>query len=128
MLETVKKVVASKAFKELLRVLVALLAGYAGSGCGVLPPPNAAQLDVFECQLAALEEVVPAEAAEDLVMALRADNSDYVVAQLLRLGIRWESIEALADAYNACSAPAALEPAEPDPLDGGVPGPQLLRL
>lgn len=128
MLETVKSIVASKAFKELPRVLVALFVGYAASGCGVLPPPNAAQLDVFECQLAALEEVVPAEAAEDLVMALRAQNFDYAVAQLLRLGVRRESIEALAAAYDACSAPAALEPAEPDPLDGGVPGPQLLQL
>lgn len=126
-MDTVKKIVASKAFKELLRVLVALLAGYAGSGCGVLPPPNAAQLDVFECQLAALEEVVPSEAAEDLVMALRAQQYEYAVKQLLALGIRPESIQGLAESYDACSAPAALEPA-PDPTEEGVPAPELLRL
>jgi len=126
-MDTVKKIVASKAFKELLRVLIALLAGYAGSGCGVLPPPNAAQLDVFECQLAAFEEVIPREAAEDLVMAARANNIEYLVRQLLALGLRAPAIEALADAYHACSAPAALESA-PDPTEEGVPGPQLLRL
>jgi hypothetical protein len=96
--------------------------------CGLQRPPNAAQLDVFECQLAALEEAVPREAAEDLVMAARSKNFGYVVQQLLRFGLNEPAIEAVADAFSACSAPVALEPAEVDPLDGGVPPAGVLHI
>lgn len=117
----IKTVVASKAFKEILRVVLALLAGYAGSGCGVALPANSAQLDVFECQLAAFEDAnVPLAAAEDLVMAARARNYEYVVKQLLTLGLAVESIESLIDAYNACSEPVALEP-RPDISEQPIP-------
>lgn len=111
MLEALKKFVKSRLFKEVLAVIAAALSGYASAGCGVLPPPNAAQLDVFECQLAALEDAVPDEAAEDIVMALRAQNYEYATLQLLRLGLDRERIAAVADAYDACSASAVEAPA-----------------
>lgn len=123
-----KTVVASKAFKEILRVVLALLAGYAGSGCGVVLPANSAQLDTFECQVAALEDAdVPLAAAEDLVMALRAQNFEYAVKQLLRLGVTVEAIEGIAEAYNACSEPVALEP-RPDISEQPIPPDGVLRI
>jgi hypothetical protein len=111
--------------------LVAFLAVASGvAGCAGLftREPNAAQLDVFECQLAALEEAVPREAAEDLVMAARSKNFGYVVQQLLRFGLNEPAIEAVADAFSACSAPVALEPAEVDPLENGVPPAGVLHI
>jgi hypothetical protein len=111
--------------------LVAFLAVASGvAGCAGLftREPNAAQLDVFQCQLAALEEAVPAEAAQHLVMAARTGNIEYVVRHLLALGLNEPLIEAVADAFVACSAPVALEPAELDPLDGGVPPAGVLHI
>lgn len=94
--------------------------------CAFNREPNAPQLDVFECQLDAFADAVPSEAAEDLVMAARAGNFDYVVGQLLRLGLDRARIQALADAFDACLVPHALEPA-PDPDAEGVPAPGVLQ-
>lgn len=123
MLEFLKKVARSQAFKEVLRVLVALAAGYTASGCGLIAghAPNQAKLDVYECQLAVLAAVVPPAVAEDLVMAARAGNGSYVVKQLLSLGLTPEAVTAAADAFQAC------EPAEPAPAPAESAPPELLR-
>lgn len=87
-------------------------------GCGGLfGPAKSPQLTAFECQLEAFEAVVPRPVAEDLVMAARAGNIQYLVSQLLRLGVAEGRIEALADAFGACeraSAPPAPPPAPPE--------------
>lgn len=104
MLDFLKNAVKSKAFKELLRVLVALAAGYAGSGCSgaALQAPNSAQIAVYECQLAALADAVPPEVAQDVVMAARAGQVHYVVGQLAAFGLDLPRIEAFVEAFNAC--------------------------
>lgn len=112
-MDTVKRIVKSQLFKDFLKVLVAFLSGYASSGCGIVggPAPNAAQLDVYKCQVEALAEAVPPAVAEDLVMALRAEQYTYAVRQLLALGLDRDRISALAKAYDACSPKAP--PPEP---------------
>lgn len=83
------------------------------AACGLVVDHPA--IHVYECQVDALAEAVPRGAAEDLVMAARAGNHEYVVLQLLRLGLDEEAIRAAAEAYGACSAPAALPAAEESP-------------
>lgn len=115
-MELLSKIVKSQAFKEILRVLVALLAGYASSGCNLasLPAPRAAELAVFECQLAAFEAVVPRALAEDVLAAARVGNFEYVVVQLRSLKLSAADIQAVAQAFDACRpAPVEPEPAEP---------------
>jgi hypothetical protein len=111
-----------------LAAFLAVAAGVTGCAGFLSREPNAAELDVFECQLAALEDAVPREAAEDLVMAARSKNFGYVVQQLLRFGLTEGRIEAVADAFVACSAPVALEPEAVDPSDAGVPVPGVLHI
>ena len=104
MLNFLKSVVKSPYFKEVLRLLLAALAGASASGCGALPLGDAKSpaIEVFECQLAVFEAVVPAPVAEDLVMAARAGNFDYVVAQLQRLKLSGNDIKTLAAGYDEC--------------------------
>lgn len=92
-----------------LFVLAAALAVLAACGVFGGRAANQPNLDVFACQLDALRDAVPAPVAEDLVMALRAGNAQYAVRQLLALGLDLDRINALAEAYNACT------PAEPAP-------------
>jgi hypothetical protein len=114
------RIVKTKTFKGVLAVLAAALTAYAASGCGLLgSTPRHPSLDVFECQLAAFEAVVPKAAAEDLVMAARNGNIEYLVKQLLRLGVSEKGVERLAEAFGECAvtnrgatpspAPAAVE-------------------
>jgi hypothetical protein len=109
------KIVKTKTFKGVLAVLAAALTAYTASGCGLLGSnPRHPQLDVFECQLAAFKAVVPRAAAEDLVMAARSGNVEYLVKQLLRLGVSEKGIERLAEAFGVCER-----------ADGGdVPSPE----
>lgn len=122
MLNFLKSVVKHPAFKEVLRLVLAALAGASASGCGALASvvPNQAQLDVYECQVAAVVEYIPPAAAEDVVMALRNGSYEYAVKQLLAFGLDVERIRALADAYDACS-PA------PEPAPAAPEAPELLR-
>jgi hypothetical protein len=103
--EVLSRVVKSKTFKAVVAVLAAALTAYAASGCGLLggATPRHPSLDVFECQLAAFEAVVPKAAAEDLVMAARNGNIEYLVKQLLRLGVSEKGIERLAEAFGECA-------------------------
>lgn len=92
--------------KAHLFVLAAALAVLAACGVFGGRAVNQPSLDVFACQLSALSAAVPAPVAEDLVMALRAGNAQYAVRQLLALGLDLDRINALAEAYNACTPPA----------------------
>ncbi len=96
--------------------LAVALATAVGVACGAFGAraPNQPQRDVFACQLAVLKDAVPPEAAEDLVMALRAGNHEYVVRQLLAVGLDRPRIAALAEAYNACFPAPAEPPPEPE--------------
>jgi hypothetical protein len=102
-LEILKKIVKSPYFKEILRLALAALAGASASGCAGVPfaavPP---QVAVYECQLAALADAVPPEVAQDVVMAARAGQIQYVVGQLASFGLDFPRIERFVDAFNAC--------------------------
>ncbi len=99
-----------------IRALLAVAALVAG--CGGFPPAGRPSLAVFECQLAVFTEIVPPEAAADLVMAARVGNARYVVAQLLALDVAPEDIQAAADAFRECQPPNPVQDAEGGPADG----------
>lgn len=109
--------------KALVALVLALLAAFgvnlAGCGSASLPPAVTAAQARLECQLAALERVVPREVAIDLAKAARAGNGRYVVEQLLGLGVTVEDITRASDEFHACSAPSA-PPPSPEP-DAGAP-------
>lgn len=102
--------------KAAVALALAVLAAYGisfSSGCSraALPPAAAKALAVYECQRDVLESVVPRAVAEDLVMAARAGNGQYVIQQLLGLGLTLEAIEQAADAFRQCSGEQASAPA-----------------
>jgi hypothetical protein len=112
------RVFRNPAVRKSLAALVLAVLAAAGislsTGCGAsLPPAVAKAQATLECQLAALETVVPLSVAEDLVMAIRAGNHEYAVRQLLGLGLTVEDVKGAADAFNACAG-------EPE-ADAGVP-------
>jgi hypothetical protein len=102
--------------KAVVALVLAVLAAYGisfSSGCSraALPPAAAKALAVYECQRDVLESVVPRAVAEDLVMAARAGNGQYVLQQLLGLGLTPEVIEQAADAFHQCAGPQEPAPA-----------------
>lgn len=106
---------AAPATRELLRLVFAALAGALSSGCGLIEARNP-DFDVFECQVEAFADAIPRAAAEDLAMAARSVNVEYVVKQLLRLGLVEGRIQAVAEAYQACAAePALMDEPTPAP-------------
>lgn len=116
-----KTLFKSPVTKEVLRLILAALAGSLSSGCGLvgLADPNSPAAAKFACQVEAFEAVVPAPVAEDLAMAALRHDFDYIVAVLLRMEVAPEEILAAAEAFRACDAegPQAPAPAaEPDPL------------
>jgi hypothetical protein len=116
-MDLLRRIVASPAVRKALVALVLTILAAAGvslgTGCGAAIPPAVERAQArLECQLAALERVVPREVAVDLANAARAGNSEYVVRQLLGLGLTPADISAAADAFSACSAePSADAPA-----------------
>lgn len=119
-MDLLRKLVASPAVRKAFVAPVLAVLAAAGvslsAGCGgSLPPAVAARFAVLECQHAALETVVPAYVAEDLVMAARAGNVGYVVKQLLALGLTVEQIQGVADAFNACEGGAESDAGAPEP-------------
>lgn len=101
--------------KAAVALVLAILAAYGisfGSGCSrsALPPAAAKALAVYECQLDVLEAVVPRSAAEDLVMAARAGNGQYVLQQLLGLGLTLDVIERAATDFHKCAGPQESPP------------------
>ncbi len=80
-----------------------LSGGIVGCAGRPLTPIVAAAIDVLECQLDAVEELVPqAELAESIVMAARAGDVDAAVAGLVQLGMSAEEVKAVAAAFSAC--------------------------
>lgn len=90
------------------------------AGCaGGFPPAGRPALAVFECQVAALSELdLPVAAVEDLVMAARAGQAEYVVRQLLALDVSPEDISAAGAAFHACAPPNPVQDSEGGPADG----------
>lgn len=116
-MEFLKKVVSSPAFKEILRLLVAALAGALSSGCGLVgvAAPDSPAAAKFACQVEAFEAVVPAPVAEDLAMAALRHDFDYIVAVLLRMEVSPEDILSAAEAFRACDVEGAQAPAPAAP-------------
>ncbi len=114
--EFLLKIVRTKTGKAVVGLLAAALSAYAASGCGVFGAKHPAEFDVFACQIDAIADFVPEAAAEDIAMAARAGNYDYVVRQLLRLGLDEKAVMAAAEAFQACSPPAPPQaPQAPSP-------------
>lgn len=120
-MEFLKKVVSSPAFKEVLRLLLAAVAGALSSGCNLVgvADPNSPAAAKFACQVEAFEAVVPAPVAEDLAMAALRQDFDYIVAVLLRMEVSPEEILQAAEDFRACDAegPQAPAPSEPAPVE-----------
>lgn len=125
-MEFLKKVISSPAFKEILRLLVAALAGALSSGCGLVgvSAPDSPAAAKFACQVEAFEAVVPAPVAEDLAMAALRHDFDYIVAVLLRMEVAPEDILSAADAFRACDA---VTPAQAAPEAPAALAPELTR-
>jgi hypothetical protein len=102
-----------KAFLALvLAVLTALGIGF-GGGCGgaALHPAAAKAQAVLECQLAAVERVVPREVAADLIRAGRDRDRESLTKQLLGLGLQLKpsAVRQAVDAFVECASPPAPE-------------------
>lgn len=110
------RVIKHPAFKEVLRLVLAALAGAASSGCGVLPDAKSPALAAFECRAAVLAPYV-ADAAPSVVAAVSAGDVN-PVELLLSLGLTPEEIVSVARAYQACKPVTPETPAEPAAVIG----------
>ncbi len=93
--------------KSLLALVLAVLAAAGvslGSGCGASALPPAEIKARLECQIKALETVVPRRTALELIEAAQASEWDRVAERLVGLGVTSTRIHAAADAFRACSA------------------------
>ena len=121
-MEFLKSLFKSPVTKEVLRLILAALAGSLSSGCGLvgLAAPDSAAAAKFECQQAVFAELVPAPVAEDLALAGLRQDFDYIVAVLLQMEVSPEDILQTAEDFRACDAegPAAPAPAAPVNLLG----------
>jgi hypothetical protein len=118
-MNVLKGLLADKRVRAALIALALAVAGYFGVGCasfGQLRPDVAARLEVYACQVEALSEILPEGAAEDLAMAGRVGNAEYVVRQLLSFGLNEQEIQKAAEAYHACKPPELPAVVMPDPL------------
>lgn len=106
-----KKLVKSPAFKEVVRLVAALLAGYAASACAGLPPHRA--LSVAECKARVLAPYV-GDAAGEVARAIDGRAMD-PIAFLMAQGLTVREVLDVAKAYSACELPDEPEPA-PAPL------------
>ncbi len=111
----VVKFLKSPAFREIVRLLLAALAGAASSGCGVFPEPNTPARAVFECRVQVLKPFV-GDVAGALVPQIAAGQVE-PVQLLLSLGLEPKDILAVAEAYHAC-APAPAAPPAASVIDG----------
>lgn len=89
-------------FRQFPRYLI--LAAFALSCSGTQVAPKVAEaIDVAECQLAAVEALVPhLPTAEAVVTAARAGDFERAARLLLQLGLSSGEISAVANAFNAC--------------------------
>jgi hypothetical protein len=110
-LDHLKAIVKSALFREVLRVLLAALAGYSASGCtalaGVADHPSVA---VLECKAEVLAPYV-GDAAAEVARSIDGDRAFDVVGFLQAQGLSLDEIVAVATAYVACAPPAPAEPA-----------------
>jgi hypothetical protein len=111
-MEALKRIVKSALFREVLRVLLAALAGYSASGCaalaGVADHPAVA---VLECKAAVLAPYV-GDAAAEVARSIDGDRAFDVIGFLQAQGLSVDEIVGVARAYHACVP----EPEAPAPV------------
>jgi hypothetical protein len=116
MLEALKKIVKSSLFREVLRVVLAALAGYSASGCTALGlgSPDHPSLSVLACKAEVLAPYV-GDAAAEVARSIDGDRAFDVIGFLQAQGLTIDEIVDVAKAYHRCSpeaepAPVAVEP------------------
>jgi hypothetical protein len=114
------KLVNSPLFKKIVTVVVPVIAAallaWAATGCAGLLATHKA-LTVLDCRAAALAPYL-GDRADDVVREIEGNQAFDVVRYLLRQGLDLNELEAVAEAYHACSPP---EPAPvPEPREPGL--------
>lgn len=110
MLDTLKAIVKSALFREVLRVLLAALAGYSASGCASLGlNPDHPAVAVLACKAEVLAPYV-GDAAAEVARSIDGDRAFDVIGFLQAQGLSIDEIMAVAEAYVACAPPAEPEP------------------
>lgn len=115
MLETLKSIVRSALFREILRVVLAALAGYSASGCAALGlgATYSPSISVLACKADVLRPYVDA-AAEEVVRSIDGNRAFDVYAFFQSQGLSIPEILRIADAYSACVP-------EPEPITSPEP-------
>jgi hypothetical protein len=119
MLEAVKKIVKSALFREVLRVVLAALAGYSASGCAALGMgPDHPSLSVLACKAEVLAPYV-GDAADEVARSIDGDRAFDVVGFLQSQGLSIPEIIEVAKRYQACvpEPEPVTAPAEASPVD-----------
>lgn len=117
-METLKNIVKSALFREVLRVLLAALAGYSASGCAALGlSPNHPAVAVLECKAAVLAPYV-GDAASEVVRSIDGNRAFDVIGFLQAQGLSVDEIVGVARAYHECvpAEPADVTPVAVSPL------------
>ena len=102
-----------------------LLAGLA-IGCSLfssgVTPGVAKAVDVVQCQLDAVEDIIPnAAIAEDIVLSIRAGNFAYAGGLLKSLDASVEDVERVVKALEACEPASEAPDAGADPAELSPP-------
>lgn len=100
---------------------IILLSGLA-IGCSLfssgVTPGVAKAVDVVQCQLNAVEDVIPnAAVAEDIVLSIRAGNFAYAGGLLKSLDASVEDVERIVEALAACEPASKVPDADADPAE-----------
>lgn len=109
-METLKNIVKSALFREILRVLLAALAGYSASGCGLLPADHPS-VAVLACKAEVLAPYV-GDAAAEVARSIDGNRAFDVVGFLQSQGLSIDEIVGVARAYHECVP----EPEAPAPV------------
>lgn len=116
MLDHLKALVKSALFREILRVVLAALAGYSASGCaalsGVAEHPAVA---VLECKAAVLAPYL-GDAAAEVARSIDGDRAFDAIGFLSAQGLTIDEIVNVARAFSACSPPEPPAPVAVAPL------------
>lgn len=109
MLEALKKFLKSPVAKEILRLLLAALAGYGASGCSsILGAADHPSVAVLACKAEVLAPYV-GDAAGEVARAIDGDRAFSAIDFLQAQGLSPAEIADVAERYMAC------EPARPEP-------------
>ena len=109
-MEALKRFLKSSTCKELVRVLVALLAGYAGSGCSVFGGASHPAMDVIACKVAVLEPYI-GDAAAAVVRDIDGNRAFNPIEYFLANGMSVDEVLKTRAEYMACEPASAPAPA-----------------